>query len=266
MTTLGYVASSIAAGLGMYLGVGGWFEIVYYRRRRAEPRAWKCQPDKFPSARSWREQLLIGMANMTAGSIASGFAASWVAGGATAIYFDWRTRGMAFTLVMPILYFLVTDLGLYLAHRAYHTPLLYRAIHRWHHRYPAPNAFTAAAMHPIEFATYQLIAFLPLLVMPVHVVGVIAVLVFQNYVGLVDHSGVKVRPLLPYRPPPDFHDDHHRFFHVNYGQHLGIWDRVFGTYRREDRVYGAEIFGGRGAPKPGAADARPRYVDYGARR
>ena len=54
------------------------------------------------------------------------------------------------------------------------------------------------------------------------------------------------------------------YFHVNYGQTLGIWDRLFGTHRREGRVYGVEVFGGKGAPRPGARGDEPApLVDYG---
>jgi lathosterol oxidase len=100
----------------------------------------------------------------------------------------------------------------------------------------------------------------------VHVAGVIAVLLYQNYVGMLDHSGVDLYSWLPWQPPTRFHDDHHVHFHVNYGQNLSVWDYLFGTYRREGRVYGVEVFGGRGAPAPGAADGPARYVDYRRRR
>jgi lathosterol oxidase len=104
---------------------------------------------------------------------------------------------------------------------------------------------------------------LPLFVMPVYVGGLIFVLVYQNYVALVDHSGIDFHSWYPWQPPTRFHDDHHVHFHVNYGQNMGIWDRLFGTYRRSDRVYGEDVFGGRGAPKDGAVDGPPDLVDYG---
>jgi lathosterol oxidase len=120
------------------------------------------------------------------------------------------------------------------------------------------------AMHPLELATYQSIMLLPLFVMPVYVGGLIFVLVYQNYVGLLDHSGIDFHSWFPWQPPTRFHDDHHVHFHVNYGQNMGVWDRLFGTYRRNDRVYGEDVFGGRGAPKSeGALEGPPDYVDYG---
>jgi Delta7-sterol 5-desaturase len=268
MTAGMYIAAAIAGGLGMYYAIGGAFEILYYRRRRHEPEAWKCQPRRFLSPRMRRQELILGTLNMLGASIASGFVAHYLAsGGKSAVYFDVGERGLAFTLASTVFYFLVTDMGLYWAHRILHRPLLFRYIHRFHHRYTSPDAFTAMAMHPLELATYQSVMLLPIFVLPIpviHVGGLIAVLVYQNYVAMVDHSGVDLHSWWPWQPPTRFHDDHHVYFHVNYGQNLGIWDRLFGTYRREGRVYGAAVFGGKGAPAPGdLADAPVRYVDYG---
>ncbi len=264
MTTLMYVVAAIAGGLGMYFGVAGAFQLVYYRARRERAAEWKCQPRRFLSPRMSREQLILGTANMLAASVASGFFAAYLAGGGrSAVYFDLREHGILAALGGTLLYFLLTDAGLYWAHRTFHRPLLFRYIHRYHHRYTSPNAFTAMAMHPAELATYQSIMLLPLFVLPLHVGGLVFVLVYQNYVAMVDHSGVDLHSWLPWQPPTRFHDDHHVHFHVNYGQNMGLWDRIFGTYRREGRVYGVEVFGGRGAPSNGASAAVPaRYVDY----
>jgi lathosterol oxidase len=88
-------------------------------------------------------------------------------------------------------------------------------------------------------------------------------LLYQNYVALIDHSGVRFHSWFPWQPPTQFHDDHHVHFHVNYGQNLGVWDRLFGTWRLHGRRYGAEVFGGRGAEIDGARDHA--LVDYGRR-
>jgi lathosterol oxidase len=264
MTTLAYLGMSIAGGLGMYYGISGAFELLYYRARRERAAEWKCQPRRWLSPKMLRHQLLLGTFNVLGASIASGFFASYLAsGGASAVYFDWRSRGALPTVLLTVLYFLLTDAGLYWADRILHRPFFFRHIHRWHHRYTSPTAFTAMAMHPLELATYQAVMLLPVFVMPQWVGGLILVLVYQNYVAMVDHSGIDLHSWLPWQPPTRFHDDHHVYFHVNYGQNMGVWDRLFGTYRREGRVYGVEVFGGRGAPASGAAAGEPvRYVDY----
>jgi lathosterol oxidase len=231
-----YLACALAGGgFGLYLGIGGLFEWLYYRRRRADAAAWKCQPGRWSDRRARRAELLLGSANLAAASIGSGLFAWWVArGGGTAIYFDLAGRGLPFTVATALGYFALTDCALYWAHRILHRKALFRAIHRVHHRWTAPTAFTAMAMHPLEFALYQSIMLVPLFVLPVHVAALIAVLIYQNIIALLDHSGVDLGSLLPWQPPPRFHDDHHVYFQLNYGQTLGLWDRLFGTWRRVD--------------------------------
>jgi lathosterol oxidase len=58
-------------------------------------------------------------------------------------------------------------------------------------------------------------------------------------IGCVEHSGYSaLHPLVfvnPKRFPPwlfsttKHHDDHHQYFHGNYGGYLAIWDTVMGT-------------------------------------
>src|SRR5262249_15423128 len=118
----------------------------------------------------------------------------------------------------------------------------------------------------VEFLTYQSVMLIPLLFVPVNAIAVIVILISAQVEALIQHSGVRVAPWIPWMPSTYFHDDHHRFFHVNYGQHLVLWDRLYGTLRRYGRRYGVEVFGGHGAPL--AADARRRpshFVDYGRR-
>ncbi len=258
---LAYVLGSVVAGLGMQFAIGGVIELLYYRRGRAGAEAWKCQPARWPSAANRRREILLGAANMTVASMASGAFAWGVATGAlrTTIYFD-RGSGIAASVGLTLAYFLVTDLGLYAAHRFLHRPLLFRHIHRWHHKFTSPTPFTAAAMHPVEFALYQSIMAAPLFVLPIPLVGLVGVLLYQNYVALIDHSGVRFHSWFPWQPPTQFHDDHHVHFHVNYGQNLGLWDRLCGTWRRHGRRYGKEVFGGRGEAIGGARDEG--LVDY----
>lgn len=229
MSAAGFVAVAIAGGLGMYVGFGLWFELRYYRRRHRAA-AWKLQPRRWPSPRARRNEILLGVANTVAASVASGLFAHHVAsGGRSSIYFDLAHHGLAFSIATTLAYFVLTDGALYGAHRLLHHRALFRHIHRVHHRWTAPTVFTAPAMHPLELALYQGLVMAPLLFLPIHVVGLVAVLVYQNGIAFLDHSGVALGSVLPWQPPPRFHDDHHVHVHGNYGQTLGLWDRLFGT-------------------------------------
>jgi lathosterol oxidase len=257
MTLPGFVAVAVLGGMGSYLAVGAAFHVWYYRRQRDRAHAWKCQPRRFAPARIRRRDLWLGSANLTVASILSGVLAHAIAtDNPTRVYVSGHT--VTFAVLSTLAYFVLTDFLLYAAHRGFHHPPLFRAIHRVHHKNTTPSAFTAMAMHPLEFAVYQGVMVVPLFLWPIPVAGLVAVLVYQNLIALLDHSGVNLRSHLPWQPPPRFHDDHHLYFHVNYGQTLGVWDRVFGTWRREGRRYGEDVFGGRGAPAGGPE----RLVDY----
>lgn len=264
---LRFVLGSLLAGLGMYLVIGGFLYRRYYVERRDDAARWKCQPQRFPTERLRRYDLRLGLLNLSVGSILSGLFAYYVcAGGKTGVFLTLNDarggHGLAFAVVTGLVYFLLTDLGLYAAHRTFHRPRLFRAIHRFHHRNTTPTPFTAYAMHPLEFLTYEAITIVPLFFFPVHGAAVVATLLYSNYMALMQHSGVRMSFPLPWEPSTRFHDDHHLHFHVNYGQNLMLWDRVFGSLRRHGRRYGAEVFGGQGAALAGSEGAAPRYVDY----
>jgi lathosterol oxidase len=264
VTLAAYEAIAVAGGLGIYFGLGGYFEWVYYRRRRRDAQAWKIQPHRFTEARRRRAEIALSTINLTAASLTSGFLAYRIAtDNPTQVYLGSAEHGVAFGLAATAAYFVLSDLGLYWMHRLMHRPVLFRAIHRWHHRTLSPTAFTASAMHPLEFATYQAVAAAPLFFFPIPAWGVAFTLLYHNVVALFDHSGVDFGAWLPWQPPPRFHDDHHAHFHVNYGQTLGLWDFLFDTWRREARVYGEHVFGGRGAPDPSMGGDRPsRRIRY----
>lgn len=254
------VLGSLAGGLGSYFLIGGFLYYRYYVKQRDEAARWKCQPRRFPTKRVHRYDVRLGLFNMTMGSVLSGLVAYLALRGHTALSFSVAEHGLLLTIGLALVYFLMTDLGLYLAHRLYHRPSLFRAIHRYHHKNTTPTPFTAYSMHPIEFLTFEGVALLPVFFLPVHAGVVVAVLVYSNYVALLQHSGVRMSSILPWQPATRFHDDHHLCFHVNYGQNLMLWDRLFGTLRRHGRRYGVEVFGGRGAAS-GRQDAAG-YIDY----
>lgn len=266
-TLLSFVVGSVVSGAGLYLLIAAVFHYVYYRQRRAQTpeqiAKWKCQPQRFPTPRMGSTDLRLGIANITLGSMLSGFLAYWIyASGHSRIYISLSGHSVVEVLGGTLLYFVVTDVVIYWAHRLYHRPRWFRLIHRWHHRNPVPTALTAFSMHPVEFLTYQSIMLVPLLWLPLSAAGVIVVLLSSHIEALIQHSGVRVFPWLPWMPSTFYHDDHHRYFHVNYGQHLTLWDRLYGTLRRHDRQYGIEVFGGQGAPLADSAPEPARFVDY----
>lgn len=257
------VASAMIGGYAIYLTAAGWLHSRYYRRRRAEPEAWKVQPDRWPSARACRAERRLGLFNLGVGNLISGCITYHVlTGGRSALYFDINAHGLLYVPLSAALYFAGSDLFLYWSHRFLHLPGPYRLIHKVHHRWPAPTPFAALAMHPVEFLVFAVALFTPLFFIPLHPAAALPVLIYQFWVGIVDHSGIRLRSVLPWQSPTAFHDDHHRHFHVNYAHCMGLWDRLFGTWRLENRHYDEETFGSNGRAVAGALAVPRRRMAY----
>lgn len=54
------------------------------------------------------------------------------------------------------------------------------------------------------------------------------VALYTYYHGIIDHSGInfKAQWWQPWQPDAEFHDQHHQFFHCNFGFNMTFWDKV----------------------------------------
>lgn len=77
-----------------------------------------------------------------------------------------------------------------------------------------------------------------------HVMAFLCVVTYVAYHGQVDHSGIDFEGDFPWQPGTKFHDDHHKYFHLNFGQNVVLWDWLFGTLRRGGRQYGEMLYVG----------------------
>jgi len=84
----------------------------------------------------------------------------------------------------------------------------------------------------------------PVFLVPLHTAVYFGNMIYLYYYGIVTHSGINLKSIWPWQPEVMFHDNHHQYFHVNYGFNTTIWDRLHGTYRKKDRIYNEDIFGG----------------------
>lgn len=260
---LGLVIVSILGGLVILFGVGGYYHIKYYVLRRDRPETWKCQPRRFLRPDQQRQALMLSTMNLMIGGLLSGtMIYALTRGFGPPIYFDVAEYGWAYTLGSTVLLFVLVDMLAYYAHRFLHIKALFPHIHRWHHRYIATTPWVVTAMHPVEFILFQAATFIPLFIIPFHYVTAIVIFVYILIFNIIDHSGVKLSSWMPWQGPSDFHDDHHVYFHVNFGQCLTLWDRLHGTLRRVDRRYGVDVFGGKGKPAGGVDGGKPKYVSY----
>lgn len=262
----GVMLGSIAGGVATLWAVSAYYHYKYYVRRRDQAAEWKCQPKRFLNAKQMREVMWMSTINLTIGGIISGLGVFALLRGwdAPKLYFDVDDYGWAWTIGGTVVFFLIADACAYYAHRFMHVRFMFKHIHRWHHRYVATVPWVVTTMHPVEFIVFQFVTLVWLFIIPFHYVSVIVVLLYILIFNIIDHSGVNLKSRIPWQGPSLYHDDHHKFFHVNFGQHLMIWDKMHGTLRREGRKYGAEVFGGKGQSAIASPTNVPPFIDYEA--
>ncbi len=253
------VGISLLGTVVTFWGIGGAVHYWYYVRKRGDAAAWKIQPKRFLGPRLTRHAFVLGSLNILMGSVLAGTFAWLVAQrGVSLLYVDAHKYGLLYLPVSAVLLYFAIDAGLYYSHRALHQKTLFRHIHRWHHRYVAPVIFTTTAVHPVEFLTFEFFLIFPAFLIPAHVGVYIAVIAYTYLIGMIDHGGVRIRFPLPFHSDNQFHDDHHVYFHCNYGHHTTLFDRLHETVRVASRRYDVTTFGGRGevaTPPPSPATA-----------
>lgn len=138
------------------------------------------------------------------------------------------------------LYFILTIWGVffwstlhfYLNHRLLHTKWLYTVAHERHHLNVVTGPWSGISMHPIEHLLYFSV-FLLWWIVPVHPVIIILTGLFQGVSPAVSHCGfdyLKLGKKLQIPVGDNFHNLHHRFFRINYGNSLMPVDRLFGSW------------------------------------
>ncbi|EXJ62716.1 hypothetical protein A1O7_03154 [Cladophialophora yegresii CBS 114405] len=126
---------------------------------------------------------------------------------------------------------LFTDLCIYWIHRGLHHPLIYKTLHKPHHKWIVPTPFASHAFHPLDgFAQstpYHIFPFL----FPLQKFAYIALFAFINVWTIFIHDG-EYYANSPIINGAACHTMHHLYFNYNYGQFTTLWDRLGGSYRK----------------------------------
>ena len=245
------VGISLAVTIFTYWGLCGLVHHHFYVRRRHQAADWKLQPSRFLTPAQNRRALRMGTRNMLIGGTVGGSFAAYVAlGGWSSLALSWSSLPVWWHPVSAVLLFFGFDAGLYYSHRLMHQRWIFRHVHARHHRFVAPTVFTVTATHPGEFLVFQSTLLLWAFVLPMHWTVYVGVVLYTYFIGALDHVGARVSWPLPLHGSNAFHNDHHRYFHSNYGHHTALWDRLHGTVHRPGRHYDETTFGDRGAPLP----------------
>jgi len=128
-------------------------------------------------------------------------------------------------------FLLFTDFWIYLIHRGLHHPLIYKTLHKPHHKWIIPTPYASHAFHPIDgfsqSVPYHVFPFL----FPLQKFLYVGLFVFINIWTIFIHDGEYIANS-PIINGSACHTMHHLYFNYNYGQYTTLWDRLGGSYRK----------------------------------
>lgn len=179
----------------------------------------------------WRNQLWDNMF----WSIASGVT-FWTAWEATSYWFYASGRIESpenSWYIVPALYllFLWSTTNFFFVHRFLHWQPVYKRVHERHHRNVNIGPWSGISMHPLESLVY----FSPFILwwfVPVDPVIIVLTGFYQGLNPALSHSGFDYLKVGKFRLKTGdwFHQLHHQYFNLNYGNTPAPLDKVFGSW------------------------------------
>ncbi|MGI9311395.1 MAG: sterol desaturase family protein, partial [bacterium] len=248
--------------------VAGALHYVLYIRRRQD-RAFKFDP-RWPArdnrAFLWGDQVKDNMFwSLASGALIWSLYESltlWLYASGRIAPIAWHDAPLYFAATAIAIVFWGT-LHFYCIHRWLHWPPLYRLAHELHHRNVNTIAWSGISMHPIEHVLFFSV-FMLWWIVPVDPIIVIATGFYMGLGPAFSHCGFE-RVEIGRRAAPAvttvpvgtyFHNLHHRYFEVNYGNPPTPLDHLFGTWHdgtdAAHQRFLARRASARGAIKPNA--------------
>ncbi|TFK28179.1 fatty acid hydroxylase [Coprinopsis marcescibilis] len=140
--------------------------------------------------------------------------------GYSKLYDGLDTYGYLYLVASVPLYLLFTDYGIYWIHRWLHIPVIYKYVHKPHHKWIIPTPFASHAFHPFDGYCQSIPYHLFVFIFPLHRVLYLVLFVLVNFWTIFIHDSDMVtgHPLETVINGPAHHTLHHLYFTVNYGQ------------------------------------------------
>ncbi|KAG8904735.1 c-5 sterol desaturase [Tulasnella sp. 403] len=153
--------------------------------------------------------------------------------GYSKMYDDVDKYGWKYMVLSVPMYLLFTDYCIYWIHRWLHHPLIYKYIHKPHHKWLIPTPFASHAFHPVDGYFQSIPYHLFIFLFPIQRSLYLVLFILVNFWSIFIHdsdmiSGHLLEPIIN---GPSHHTLHHLFFTCNYGQYFTWADRVGGSYR-----------------------------------
>lgn len=234
------ISSSLILALGFALG----HETLFFNLSYAWIVIWLLVLERlFPYRADWRQADGQLWPDLTHTVVSKGLVQAFIVSLIASGVLDARapTALTAWPLPLQVVFGLVaSELGLYAIHRLEHEwPPLWR-FHAVHHSVRRLWLVNTGRFHVVD-SFDSVLASLPFLFFSgISMDAIVWVSALTAYIGILTHCNVDMRcgALSAIFNTPNLHRWHHatdaRIGNSNYGENLVLWDRLFGTYHRDD--------------------------------
>lgn len=154
-------------------------------------------------------------------------------------FFDLRFTEITNVLAYWIILLLLEDLAFWLMHYVDHYVRIFWAVHITHHNSEEYN-LTVGLRSSLFAPVYRFIYFIPLALLGFKAMDIMLMFSLTQWYGILIHTQAvkKLGPLEWILSTPSHHRVHHgsnvKYLDKNMGMFLIIWDRLFGTFQKEE--------------------------------
>ncbi len=222
----GLIVMQTVLGYAMYFAIAGFSYFYFFVRRKDHYFPGEASPDPAEMKKAIKLSFWNVFGNACFGTPLHYL----VLHGKSKLYYHVSDYGWGWYVASFFLFLLLTETGVYWAHRVLHHPKLYKYLHLYHHEYRKPHPWVSMAFHPVDSFAQALPHYLCAFIFPVHIsiyFGFVSFVMMWTYfihdrvsfvrVGVVNYTA--------------HHTIHHIYNKYNFGQFLTLWDRLGGTYR-----------------------------------
>lgn len=139
--------------------------------------------------------------------------------------------GSAYNWLQFPFFLMFTDFCIYWIHRGLHHSLIYKHLHKPHHKWIMPTPYASHAFHPLDGYAQSLPYHIFPFLFPLQKFAYLSLFIFVQLWSVMIHDGEYVANS-PVINGAACHTMHHLYFNYNYGQFTTLWDRIGGSYRQ----------------------------------
>ncbi|KAG9304110.1 hypothetical protein G9A89_006020 [Geosiphon pyriformis] len=150
--------------------------------------------------------------------------------GHSRLYDNINSYGWFYAIFSVGFFLFFTDACIYWIHRFLHYPLIYKRLHKAHHRWIIPTPFSSHAFNPLDGYLQSIPYHFFVFLFPLHKYLYLGLFVFVNVWTILIHDG-EFLASGPFINGAAHHTLHHLYFNYNYGQYFTVWDKMCGSYR-----------------------------------